>query len=135
MTKSLLDQLLDSLRRLPLAPRPFHFDAPLLEALRQVAEREQRSEDDVAADLLNAALRRHDGDAARIATWEALSPREQQVAALTCLGYTNRQIASRLHLSPETIKTHMRNAQRKFRVTNKSDLRALLSDWDFRDWG
>ena len=67
--------------------------------------------------------------------WEGLSPREQEVVALACLGRTNRQIAARLYLSPETIKTHMRHAQRKFGVANKSELRALLVDWDFSGWG
>jgi DNA-binding CsgD family transcriptional regulator len=138
MTKTLLSLLLEELRRLPRLPRlprRFQFDAALLESLRQVAEREQRSEDEVAADLLEAALAQRGAHEARIQVWESLSPREQQVAALACLGRTNRQIAAQLYLSPETIKTHMRHAQRKFGVANKADLRALLADWDFGGWG
>ena len=134
MTKSLLDHLLDSLRRLPLAPRLFQFDEPLLEALRQLAAREQRSENEVAADLLEAALALRSADDERLRMWESLSPREQQVVALACLDKTNRQIAAHLYLSPETIKTHMRSAQRKFGVSNKSELRTRLAGWDFRDW-
>jgi DNA-binding NarL/FixJ family response regulator len=134
MTKSLLDHLLDSLRRLPLAPRLFQFDEPLLESLRQVAARERRSEDELAADLLEAALAQRGADEELILVWESLSPREQQVTALACLGWTNRQIAARLYLSPETIKTHMRHAQRKFGVANKAELRTRLAGWDFRDW-
>lgn len=134
MTKTLLSLLLEELRRLPRLPRRFQFDAALLESLRQVAEREQRSEDEVAADLLEAALAQHGAHEARIQVWESLSPREQEVVALACLGHTNRQIAAQLYLSPETIKTHMRHAQRKFGVANKADLRALLADWDFSGW-
>ena len=116
-------------------PRLFQFDASLLELLRQLAEREQRSEDEVAADLLEAALAQRGANEARIQVWESLSPREQQVVALACLGRTNRQIAAQLYLSPETIKTHMRRAQRKFGVASKSELRTLLADWDFNGWG
>lgn len=135
MTKTLFHRLLEELRRLPLAPRLFQFDATLLQSLRQAAEREQRSADDLAADLLQAALAQRGVDEACIQIWEGLSSREQEVVALACLGRTNRQIASRLYLSPETIKTHMRHAQRKFGVTNKVQLRALLADWDFSGWG
>ena len=135
MTKTLLSRLLTELRQAPLAPRLFQFNASLLESLRQLAEREQRSEDEVAADLLEAALAQRGANQARIQLWESLSPREQEVVALACLGRTNRQIAARLYLSPETIKTHMRHAQRKFGVTNKVQLRTLLADWDFNGWG
>jgi len=135
MTKTLLSLLLEELRRLQRLPRRFQFDAALLESLRRVAEREQRSEDEVAADLLEAALAQRGAYEARIQVWESLSPREQEVVALACLGYTNRQIAARLHLSPETIKTHMRHAQRKFGVSSKAELRTLLADWDFSGWG
>ena len=66
--------------------------------------------------------------------WQQLSPRERDIAALTCLGYTNRQIAGRLYISPETVKTHMRNLLQKFDVRSKSELRRLLADWDFSAW-
>jgi DNA-binding CsgD family transcriptional regulator len=56
------------------------------------------------------------------------------VTALTCLGYTNRQIAARLVLSPETVKTHLRNVLRKFDLPTKAELRRALADWDFGDW-
>ncbi len=66
--------------------------------------------------------------------WESLSPREQDVTALSCLGFTNRQIAARLSLSPETIKTHVRNVLSKFGINSKSELRHILAGWDFSAW-
>ena len=135
MTKTLLSHLLEELRRMPRQPRLFQFDAALLESLRQLAEREQRSEDEVAADLLEAALAQRGANEARIQLWESLSPREQEIVALACLGHTNRQIAAQLYLSPETIKTHMRRAQHKLGVSSKSELRTLLAGWDFNGWG
>src|SRR4051812_16303162 len=39
-----------------------------------------------------------------------LSPREQQITQLLALGLTGEEIAQRLVLSPETVRTHIRNA-------------------------
>jgi DNA-binding CsgD family transcriptional regulator len=39
-----------------------------------------------------------------------LSPREQQITELLAAGLTGEQIATRLHLSAETVRTHIRNA-------------------------
>jgi DNA-binding CsgD family transcriptional regulator len=69
-----------------------------------------------------------------LARWGFLSAREQQVAALTCLNFTNRQIAARLRITPETAKTHVRNVLRKFDLHSKAELRRALADWDFSAW-
>jgi len=49
--------------------------------------------------------------------WQSLSPREQEVTALVCLGYTNGEIASKLKVSPTTIKSHVRNILPNFKCT------------------
>jgi len=56
------------------------------------------------------------------------------VAALTCLGYTNRQIAAKLKISPDTVKGYVRQVLVKFNLHGKNELRTLLSAWDFSDW-
>jgi DNA-binding CsgD family transcriptional regulator len=71
---------------------------------------------------------------ARLQLWNALSRREQDVTALTCLGFTNPQIAARLSLSTETIRTYLENANHKLGVQNKADLRVLFAGWDFGEW-
>jgi DNA-binding NarL/FixJ family response regulator len=53
-----------------------------------------------------AATARSDGT-------RVLSDRERQVLALVADGATNDEIAGKLFLSPETIRTHIRNAMRK----------------------
>jgi predicted transcriptional regulator len=66
-----------------------------------------------------------------------LSPREQQVAALVCLNYTTSQIASRLGITRETVRTHLRNLLSKFHEESKTKLRHRFtsgSDWDFVAW-
>lgn len=114
--------------------RVFRFDGELVESLRDLAAQEERPTDEVAADLLADALVKRREAEAYLRIWEELTPREQQAAALTCLGYTNRQIAGRLMISPETVKTHVRNALLKFGLRSKAELRQELSDWDFSAW-
>jgi len=63
-----------------------------------------------------------------------LTPRQQQTAALACLNFTNRQIAARLGISPQTVKTHIRNLLHRFDLHSKAELRQVLADWDFSEW-
>jgi DNA-binding CsgD family transcriptional regulator len=116
------------------SPRAFRLDEELIWSLDELAEIERRSRDEVVADLLSYALAQRSAAEANLLRWQALSPREQQIVALVCLNFTNRQIASRLMISPETVKTHVRSVLHKFDVRSKTDLRVSLSDLDFSAW-
>lgn len=112
----------------------FQFDQKLLESLEEIAARERRQTSQVAADLLLDALVRRSVTDENLQRWYSLSPREQEIAALVRLNYTNRQIAARLAVSPETVKTHVRNMLRKFGLRSKAELRQALAEWDFNSW-
>ncbi len=122
------------LRRDP-GPRYYTLDERTDSALQSIAARQRRSPQEVASQLLTVSLTQQQTTTGLWRRWLSLSPREQQVTALTCLGLTNPQIAARLGVSIETVRTHLRNAQYKFHVTSKADLRVLLADWDFGAWG
>jgi DNA-binding NarL/FixJ family response regulator len=49
-----------------------------------------------------------------------LSPREIDVLQLIAIGATNRQIAGRLHLSPDTVKQHTSSVYRKLATRNRA---------------
>ena len=66
--------------------------------------------------------------------WINLSPREQDVTALTCLKYTNPQIAARLGVSKETVRTYLEKALIRLNARTKADLRVIFADWDFSEW-
>ncbi len=53
---------------------------------------------------------------------EALSDRELQVLRLLASGYTNREIAAKLHISVKTVDTHRRNILKKLNLRNNADL-------------
>jgi DNA-binding CsgD family transcriptional regulator len=118
-------------RRRAAATCVLHLDAHMLSMLAELAEEEGRPPGEVAADLLSFALVQRQTAGEYLGLWKGLSPREQEVAALASRGYTNRQIAERLVVSPETVKSHMYSILRKFALTKKNDLYRVLSLWDF----
>jgi DNA-binding NarL/FixJ family response regulator len=56
---------------------------------------------------------------------ERLSPREQEILGLLADGLTGRAIATSLFLSPETIRTHVRNAMSKLGARTRVQAVAL----------
>lgn len=51
---------------------------------------------------------------------QGLSMRESEMIALICQGLTNEQIASRLYLSPNSVKSYIRSAYHKAGVSSRS---------------
>jgi PAS domain S-box-containing protein len=69
---------------------------------------------------LAEAVRTVRGDGAQMGRrTRALSPREREVLALLARGLTGEQIAERLVLSPETVRTHIRNAREKLGASTR----------------
>ena len=109
-------------------------DDALLADIDARAEHEQRPREVVARDLLAFALDQVEVSESHLEIWWALSPREQQVAALVCLEYSNREIAAHLRIAPNTVKTHVSKTLRKFNLPNRDTLRQVLHNWDFSGW-
>lgn len=49
-----------------------------------------------------------------------ISPREHEVLELLARGHTNREIAERLFVSPNTVKTHLSNVYDKLDVSRRT---------------
>ena len=56
---------------------------------------------------------------------EALTPREREVVTLIALGEDSAGVAAKLTISPETARTHVRNAMRKLGVRTRAQLVAV----------
>jgi len=109
-------------------------DDNLLRDLETLALQESRTPDEIILLLLSQGLEAHRQKDSDHRSWEKLSAREKQVAALMCGGLTNRQIAARLVISPETVKTHVQHLLRKFHLRARKELRERLKDWDLSEW-
>ena len=106
----------------------------ILGEIHALANQEGRPSGVIADELLGQALQQRKIAEGKLERWRELSPRQQEVAALACLDYTNRQIARRLAISTATASTHMRTILEKFGLHSKSELRMYLADWDFSAW-
>jgi DNA-binding CsgD family transcriptional regulator len=117
------------------ASSTFELEADLQMALVERAGQEHRPEQELQLEIFEAGLAQLQTSDELKARWETLSPREREVTALTCLKYTNRQMAARLKVSPDTVKGYMRKVLLKFNLHSKAELRMLLEHWDFSEWG
>ncbi|OBH30430.1 LuxR family transcriptional regulator [Mycobacterium sp. E342] len=62
--------------------------------------------------------------------WDSLTDSELKVINLIADGATNRSVAQQLHLSPNTVKTHLHNAFAKLGITSRGQLAQLIHDAD-----
>ena len=63
----------------------------------------------------------------------ALSGREREILGLLANGYSNPEIAQRLFISPETVRTHVRNAMTKLEADTRTQAVALALRYEFID--
>lgn len=53
---------------------------------------------------------------------DRLTPRERQAAVAVAKGYTNKQIATEMGVSPKTVEHHVSAVLRKLRMTNRAEV-------------
>jgi DNA-binding NarL/FixJ family response regulator len=114
--------------------RAFQADQELLVAIREAAQEQGRSEEEVWVDFARAGHDQYLQRGELEERWDSLTEREQEVIALACMGYRNYEIAKTLVISHETVKTHLQNIFNKFDIHSRRELRLALKDWDFADW-
>jgi DNA-binding NarL/FixJ family response regulator len=115
-------------------PRSLEVDAELFARLRRAARSRRSSPQALARDLLARGLVQESLRAHAEAVLASLTPREAEVLWRAARGHTNRQIAQALVISPETVKTHVRNILLKLGLHSKADLRLLMLDLGLRWW-
>ena len=110
-------------------------DDQSIELLHELVQGQDYGIEELATRLLAQAIREHHRSIdENVRLWETLSARQQQVAALICLKYTNDEIAEKLHISSDTVKTHVSNVLRKFNVRGRHQLAHILRKWDFSNF-
>ncbi len=114
--------------------RKYEISESLQVTLTTIAKHEGRPENELLPDILEAGLTQYVSKEGLWNKWDSLTPREQEVAAFACLGYTNREIGKRLHISPETVKVRLQKALSKFGVNTRSQLQMLLNNWNFEEY-
>jgi DNA-binding CsgD family transcriptional regulator len=59
---------------------------------------------------------------------QALTPREQEVAALALKGFTNRTIATELSIAPHTVEKHMNSIMNRLGIRSRHQLTDVLDN-------
>jgi len=101
--------------------------AELLHAVRDVACGKRYLANSIAQNLALYGFGRHESP------FEALSPRELEVAMLLLQGLRQEDIARRLSLSPKTINTHKARVFEKLRVRDNIALARLAGQYGVSD--
>jgi DNA-binding NarL/FixJ family response regulator len=109
-------------------------DPQLFAHLRRAARLRRSSPQAMARELLARGLTQEARKVHTEAVLSGLTPREVEVLWRAARGHTNRQIAAALVVSPETVKTHVRNILHKLDLRSKADLRLLMLDLGLRWW-
>ena len=112
-----------------------HAKGEILAMLTELALEQGFSMEDLAMRYVEKeTIKDYQSTNVNVQNWGSLSERQQEVAALACLGFTNAEIAEKLDISLETVKTHMKQILRKFKVRGRHQLRYILRKWDFSDF-
>ena len=96
----------------------------LLEAIRVVARGDALLSPRATRSLISRFLTQPSGGSAALdpGALAVLTDREREVVALVALGLSNADIATRLFLSPLTVKTHVNRAMAKLDVRDRAQL-------------
>lgn len=116
------------------AGHQFDLNTELMVSLEALAERRNTTPNAIMSELVQNALLMEQVERETWQNWQSLTPREKEVTALVCQGYSNAAICAHLGIANETVRTHVRNLLGKFEVANRNELRVLLAKWDFSAW-
>ncbi len=97
----------------------------LVDALRQVVQGGAIITPNLAPRLLDDLLEDRADSASPSST--ALTHRERDVLELVSAGLSNREIAAKLFVSENTIKTHLRNVMDKYHFKNRAQAAAYIA--------
>lgn len=101
-------------------PKPFD-DAQMLAAVAIAIDRDRACRDAAA------------GEAALLALYDRLTPREKEVMSFVASGLMNKQVAARMELSEITVKIHRGNVMRKMEAQSLADLVRMAEQLRVRD--
>ncbi len=106
---SFLNTLLEKLKLRPTQARRYPLDSSRLDDIAIQSEAEMLSPESQAGAWQTSRIFHPEQPYDVAQRWTMLSQREQEVAVLICLGLTNREIAEKLFISPDTVKSHIKN--------------------------
>ncbi len=90
----------------------------------------QRDAARVRGELRKLGVRKRHAAVGRrpVSGWESLTPAELSVVRVVGRGLTNREAATELFISPDTVNTHLRHAFTKLEIRSRAALARIVAD-------
>jgi DNA-binding NarL/FixJ family response regulator len=101
--------------------------------LKELAVNEGRGVNDLVQEMISQEIINRKIVNVCAYAFTALSKREQEITILIAKGASNKDIASELRISPDTVRTHVKSILRKFELNTRSDLRVALTKYELGD--
>lgn len=109
-------------------------DPELLGIVQEIAFKQDKTIEAMVRELLLIGVSEYRFADEVLRLWRRLSEREQEVLALICLGFKTAEIAQRMTISTNTVKTHIRNVLVKLNMRSRAELQTAFSIWEFDEW-
>jgi DNA-binding NarL/FixJ family response regulator len=90
--------------------------ARLLDAIREVHDGGSPMSSQIARTVVQRFQHKKESD-----EWQKLTSREQEILQLLSQGFRYKEIADKLFISVETVRTHIRNIYEKLQVQSRTD--------------
>jgi DNA-binding NarL/FixJ family response regulator len=94
----------------------------LIKGIRKVSEGELWADTPTMTQVVESLSRKYRGERDLERDRRELSQREREVVCLVASGYRNKEIANKLFISEQTVKTHLSNIFQKLEIDDRLEL-------------
>jgi DNA-binding NarL/FixJ family response regulator len=103
----------------------------LIKGIRKVFEGELWADTSTMTRVVESLSQKYRGERASEKDRKELSQREREVVGLVASGYRNKEIANKLFISEQTVKTHLSNIFQKLELNDRLELAlfAMRNGW------
>jgi NarL family two-component system response regulator LiaR len=126
------EELVDAIRRVLSGEFPINHTLSS-QLLMRLYSQKQQTPDDLIAVQPPSKHARTGGVRAQHPLLESLSPKELEVLQLIAKGLHNQQIADNLHISLNTVKSHVRRVMKKLKASDRTQAAVLAIELGLRE--
>lgn len=126
------EELVDAIRRVLSGEFPINHTLSS-QLLMRLYSQKQQTPDDLIAVQPPSKHARTEGVRAQHPLLESLSPKELEVLQLIAKGLHNQQIADNLHISLNTVKSHVRRVMKKLKASDRTQAAVLAIELGLRE--
>ncbi len=130
-SRSLWDRMLVALHLRQDSPDFFQYEDQMSGQVVRLQLSADLTRDALHDQLLGLGVRQAARNQEYLRLWEELTPRQKQVCALICLGYSYAEIRQMLGIKHVTVIAHAKSILQKFKFSSRGELQARLESWDF----